>query len=246
MGNPTDRVAHLLAALLLCLAVSTAALAGSPRYYPRGGSYAAKPGPEFRLRLGLYSPSGDGGEFWKTEQSAFTGSVDDFEDLIFGVDFLLPLHPYYGVLFTTSWFDSGQTRIDRRYVDQDGNDISFRSDLQLIPLTAAFVVYLTPPTAAVRPYAGGGGGLYWWEYSEGGDFVVDGTDIVTTYYLDNGVEFGFFVLLGLDIRLAPGWSLIFEGRWTALELDVGGDFTPYGGDFDVGGWEATAGFAWKF
>lgn len=242
----TLRAARTLAALLLLAAASTAVFGGTPRYYPRGGTYAARPAPELHLRMGLYSPSGDGGEFWQLEEPAFTGSVDDFEDLIFGADFLLPLHAYYGVMFTAAWFDSSQTRIDRRFVDENGNDIPFVSDLEMVPLTAAFVAYLTPPGATVRPYAGAGAGLYWWEYAEGGEFVVDGSEIVTTYYLDDGVEFGYFALLGLSFQLAPAWSLIVEGRWTEVELDVGGDFNPYGGDFDVGGWEATAGFSWSF
>lgn len=247
MRTFSPRAVQTLVPLLgLLAAASAATLAGTPRHYPRGGALASPPAPEFRLRLGLYSPSGDGGEFWKLEESAFTGSVDDFEDLIFGLDFLLPLQRYYGVLFTAAWFDASQTRIDRRFVDEDGNDIRFVSDLELVPITAAFVAELAPPGATVRPYVGVGAGLYWWEYGEGGDFVVDGSEIVRTFYLDDGVEFGYFGILGVSFQLAPAWALLVEGRWTEVELGVGGDFTPFGGDLDVGGWEATAGFSWSF
>ena len=116
----------------------------------------------------------------------------------------------------------------------------------MTPVTAAYVVYFTPPGSRVRPYVGAGAGLYWWEYAEGGDFVVDGEEIVTTYYLDDGVDLGYFGVAGLSIALAPMWSLVLEGRWTEVALDVGGDFEPYGGELDVSGWEATAGFSWAF
>lgn len=247
----TARAFAFALALLSPLAVPTA-LAGEPQHYPSRQAAAPEtpatvaPRPEFRFRLGVYQPTGDGGSFWQLEQNAFTGSVGDFEDLVVAADFVLPLNAWTGVMFTLGFFDSSQRRVDRRYVDEFGNDVPFRSDLEVLPLTAAFLVYLTPPGTRARPYLGVGGGLYWWEYAEGGDFVVDGEQIVTTYYVDDGIDLGYYGVAGLSIGLAPAWSLVVEGRWTELSLGVGGDFEPFGGQLDVSGWEATAGFSWKF
>lgn len=246
------RPALLAAALALVPAVAApAARAGDPRHYPSRQTAGPAPAlvaprPEFRVRLGVYQPTGNGGSFWQLEEDAFTGSVEDLEDLLAAVDFVLPMNPWSGVMFTLGYFDASQRRVDRRYVDESGNDIPFRSDLEMTPLTAAYVVYLTPPGSRVRPYLAAGGGLYWWEYAEGGDFVVDGEEIVTTYYLDDGVDLGYFGAAGLSIALSPAWALVIEGRWTEVALDVGGDFEPYGGELDIGGWEATAGFSWSF
>ena len=238
---------------LLAAASAPAALAGEPKHYPsRQGQDAAVtpavvvPRPEFRVRLGVYQPTGDGGTFWQLEQDAFTGSVEDLEDLLVAMDFVLPLNRWAGVMFTLGYFDASERRVDRRYVDESGNDIPFQSDLEMTPVTAAFVAYFTPPGSRVRPYVAAGGGLYWWEYAEGGDFVADGEEIVTTYYLDDGVDFGYFGAAGLSIAVSPLWAIVLEGRWTQVSLDVGGDFEPYGGDLDVSGWEATAGFSWVF
>jgi len=241
----------LVAIALLLVAAAPSALAGEPKHYPSRqvqdpAPAVVAPRPEFRVRLGVYQPTGDGGSFWQLEENAFTGSVDDLEDLLAAVDFVLPMNAWSGVMFSLGYFDASQRRVDRRYVDEFGNDVAFQSDLEMTPVTAAYVVYFTPPGTRVRPYVGAGAGLYWWEYAEGGDFVADGEEIVTTYYLDDGVDLGYFGVAGLSIALAPMWSLVLEGRWTEVALDVGGDFEPYGGELDVSGWEATAGFSWAF
>nr|MCU0254601.1 hypothetical protein [Acidobacteriota bacterium] len=62
----------------------------------------------------------------------------------------------------------------------------------------------------------------------------------------DGWDFGYFGAAGLSFAVAPGWAIVLEGRWTEVSLDVSGDFEPYGGDLDVSGWEATAGFSWSF
>ena len=241
----------IVAIALLLVAAAPSALAGEPKHYPSRqvqdpARAVVAPRPEFRVRLGVYQPTGDGGSFWQLEENAFTGSVDDLEDLLAAVDFVLPMNAWSGVMFSLGYFDASQRRVDRRYVDEFGNDVAFQSDLEMTPVTAAYVVYFTPPGTRVRPYVGAGAGLYWWEYAEGGDFVADGEEIVTTYYLDDGVDLGYFGAAGLSIALAPTWSLVLEGRWTEVALDVGGDFEPYGGELDVSGWEATAGFSWAF
>ena len=241
----------IVALALLFAAAAPAGLAGEPKHYPSRqvqvpAPAVVAPRPEFRVRLGVYQPTGDGGSFWQLEENAFTGSVDDLEDLLAAVDFVLPMNAWSGVMFSLGYFDASQRRVDRRYVDEFGNDVAFQSDLEMTPVTAAYVVYFTPPGTRVRPYVGAGAGLYWWEYAEGGDFVADGEEIVTTYYLDDGVDLGYFGAAGLSIALAPMWSLVLEGRWTEVALDVGGDFEPYGGELDVSGWEATAGFSWAF
>lgn len=256
MRVPTRRFWTTTVALaFLAAAAGPAAQAGEPKHYPsRQGEQAppvaspptVTPRPEFRVRLGLYQPTGDGGDFWQLEQDAFTGSVEDLEDLLLAMDFVLPLTRWTGVMFTLGYFDASERRVDKRFVDEFGNDIAFQSDLEMTPMTVAFVGYLTPPGSRVRPYLAAGGGLYWWEYAEGGDFVVDGEEIITTYYIDDGADFGWFAAAGLSIAVAPAWAIVLEGRWTGVALDVGGDFAPYGGDLDVSGWEATAGFSWSF
>lgn len=201
--------------------------------------------PSFRLRLGLFSPSGDS-EFWDDNEDIFTGEAGDLEDASFSADLYWPRNERVGVLFSVGAYQGSQSQAYRDYTDDLGRDVRHRTRLSLAPVTAAFVVNLAGKDAGVRPYVGAGAGFYWWEYRESGDFIdFDAEEIFQETYEADGVALGYFLVAGLEIPVRKNWSIFAEARWTKAEDDLNGPLEDFG-EIDLGGREVSAGVSWKF
>jgi hypothetical protein len=198
-----------------------------------------------RFRLGLFEPHGDS-QYWDDTFEVFTGSVSDFNDLVFGADYLWRTSRQGGMLFGVSFYNGKTTQFYRDWVDADGNDIGHTTNLYLTDLTAAYVVSFR--NHGVKPYVGAGGGLLWWELREEGsfiDFADDDLPVVYASYRASGTTWELFALAGLDVPLGYRWSFFFEGRYRWGEDELNRDFAGFG-TIDLGGIELTGGFSWNF
>ncbi|HEV2845553.1 MAG TPA: hypothetical protein VG477_11950, partial [Thermoanaerobaculia bacterium] len=76
----TTKKTRVIIALAGLLVASMPAFAQARSYYPeREGA--------FRIHLGGFQPDGES-EYWEDNEEDFTGSVDDFENVSFGLDYL--------------------------------------------------------------------------------------------------------------------------------------------------------------
>ena len=234
-------VATALLVLVLAGAVSAAAQPPDGRY----GHYG--PQQSFRFRLGLNTPSGDSDFFDDTFQD-FTGDIDDFEDLVGGVDYVYYMHRHVGLMLSGDYFEAQQDQSYRDFVDNSGNRISHTTTLEISPLTAGVVVRLVPEGLPVVPYVGAGGGLYVWRYEESGDFIDFGGStlpVFTDTLEDEGNVLGYYVLAGIEVPISSYFSIIAEGRWDRADDELSGDFEGLG-TLDLSGRRVMGGLAWRF
>ena len=140
------------------------------RYYPeREGA--------FRIHFGAFQPDGES-DYWRDKEEDFSGSIDDFENVSFGLDFLLPLNNRMSLIFSGSVFEGDTTNAYRDFEDNFGDRIRHDTTLALATGTVGLVVHLTPPDVVIQPYLGAGGGTYFWELEESGDFIdFDSSDL---------------------------------------------------------------------
>jgi hypothetical protein len=122
----------------------------------------------WRFYMGVFEPTASS-QYWDETFEVFTGSPSDFEDLVFGTDYLWRTSRYGGILFGVSFYDGRATQAYIDWVDAGGGDISHTTTLTLTDMTAAYV--LRVGRGGVRPYIGGGGGLLWWRLREEGSFI---------------------------------------------------------------------------
>jgi len=232
---------HLYRVLALAIALGTLSAAGveaQGNWQP--GDFGA-----VRFRLGLFEPEASS-QYWDDTFEVFTGSAADFEDFIFGVDYLWRNSRQGGLLFGVSFYEGRTTQAYRDWVDADERDISHTTRLQLNDLTAAYVLRFG--RKGIRPYVGGGAGLLWWKLTEEGSFIDFGDDdlpVVYAAYRSDGTTWELFALGGVDIPLGYRWSFFFEGRYRWAEDELDRDFAGFG-TIDLSGIELTGGFSWNF
>ena len=166
MGSRHIRILALVISLLTLCTVTTEA---QGNWQP--GDFGA-----FRFYLGLFEPNADS-QYWDETFDAFSGSPSDFNDFIFGVDYLWRTSRSGGLLFGTSFYEGKATQAYLDWVDGDGRDISHLTTLSLGDLTAAYMVQFGRHT--VRPYLGAGAGLLWWNLREEGSFMAKEPDLLT-------------------------------------------------------------------
>lgn len=198
-----------------------------------------------RFYMGLFEPDANS-QYWDDSFSVFTGSASDFEDLVFGTDYLWRTSRQGGVLFGVSFYEGKATQAYLDWVDSDGYDISHLTTLGLADLSAAYVVQLG--RGGVHPYLGAGGGLLWWRLREEGsfiDFADDNLPIVFASYRADSTTWELFALAGIDFRLSNRWSFFFEGRYRWAEDELNKDFAGFG-TIDLSGFQAVGGFSYNF
>lgn len=225
-----------LSAILVILAAPPAAAQGN--WQP--GDFGSA-----RVRLGLFMPDGSS-QYWTDVEQGFTGSIDDFEDLTFGFDYIWRFSRTSGLMFTSGFYEGSSTRSYRDYVDDDGRPISHTAELQTGDFAVAWV--LQANTNPVRPYFGLGGGMLFWDLTEAGWFIDFGDPdlpIVTAAYYDDGTTLEALALAGLEFRTSPSFSILLEARYRYADDTLGGDFGG-AGDLDLSGFEASGGLAWNF
>jgi len=199
----------------------------------------------WRFYMGIFEPEANS-QFWDDYFIDFTGSPSDFQDLVFGTDYLWRTSGNGGLLFGASYYEGKSTLAYQDWVDADGQDISHTSSLRLSDLTAAYVLRFG--ASSLRPYLGGGGGLLWWQFREEGyfiDFTDDELPIFFGNYRADGLTWELFALVGLDFRLSHNWSFFFEGRYRWSEDEMGGDFSGFG-TIDLSGGQMVGGFSYNF
>jgi hypothetical protein len=208
---------------------------------------AAAQDQAFRLRLGLFTPDGDG-EFFAQAERDFTGSAGDFEDAVGGIDYQHRLgRGRVSLLVSADLFEGQTDRSYRDFVDDRGDEIVHTATLEVIPLTAGVKVDLAPERAPVIPYVGVGGGLYNYRYEESGDFIdFNDFEVFSETFVAEGGVLGYYALAGIEVPIGPWFAFFAEGRWDrAEEDDLGDDFEGLG-TLDLSGRRIMGGFAWAF
>lgn len=234
--NPRKTRVIVALTMLLLAALPALAQRGGRRYYPeREGA--------FRIHLGAFQPEGDS-EYWVNKEEDFTGSVDDFENVSFGLDYLLPLSNRLSVMFSGSLYEGDTTNAYRDFEDNFGDRIRHDTTLGIASGTVGLLLHLTGPDFAIQPYIGAGGGGYAWELEESGDFVDRNLDIFSADLRSEGVAFGYYWLAGLEAPITPRLSIFAEGRWTRVDDDLSDDLENLG-TIDLGGREFAAGLSWN-
>lgn len=211
-----------------------------------------------QLRVGGFFPEGDS-DFQRENENTFTLDDGDFRDATVGVTFLSGVTNHLEVGFNLDYYDATAVSGYRDFVDADGFSILHDSTLRSLPLSVD--VRLIPAGRygvrgshgqrhVRRPvfYLGGGVGLNLFEYEEIGDFI-DFDDptlpVVFDRFLDDGVAFQTHALAGIELPVSPTLNVLFEGRYTWADKELGGDFDGFG-DIDLGGPSISAGVSWRF
>lgn len=237
--NPRKTRVIIALTMLLLAALPALAQSGGRRYYPeREGA--------FRIHLGAFQPAGDS-EYWTEKEEDFTGSAEDLESAIFGVDYLLPLNNRLSLMFSGSFFEGDTTNSYRDFDDNFGDRIRHDTTLGIASGNIGLVLHLTGPDFALQPYLGAGVGAYAWELEESGDFIdFDDPDleIFSADLRSEGVTFGYYLQAGLEAPITPHFSIFAEGRWTEVEDDLSDDFEGFG-KIDLGGPEVAVGLSWS-
>ncbi len=199
-----------------------------------------------RFRLGLFEPAAES-SYWDEKFDVWTGSAEDFQDLVWGVDGLWMVAPTWGLQFGSAWYRGATTQSYRDFVDNAGQEIAHRTELTTWDLTAAWI-FKPLRGSTIRPYFGVGGGLLTWQLLEYGDFIDFGGDgsVVFGSYGDEGTTFMALGIAGLEFFSRNGWSFFVEGRWRVAETSLGGGFGSLNQRLDLGGPELSAGIAWNF
>lgn len=235
MFNQSSRALTLVIAILTLWSVSAEAQAN---WQP--GDFGS-----WRFYLGFFEPEASS-RYWDEAFEVFTGSPSDFEDFVFGADYLWRTSRNGGLLFGGSIYEGRATQAYIDWVDAEGRDISHTTTLELADLTAAYVLRFG--RSSVQPYVGGGGGLLWWKLREEGsfiDFVDPEYPIIFASYLADGTTWELFALAGIDFRLGRRWSFFFEGRYRWAEDELNLDFSGFG-TIDLSGGQLAGGVAYNF
>ena len=200
-----------------------------------------------RLRLGQLTLDGDS-EYWDAKALDFTASVDDYEEIFAGGDFLWHVNSRMAVMTSIDHFDSDVVQEYRDFVDADGFSIEHTTTLEITPVTLGLVVELAPPGFPIRPYVGAGGGFYLWRLEEDGDFIdftTNPPEVFGATFEDEGTPLGYYVLAGIEIPVGPYFGIVAEGRWDTADDTLEGDFAGLG-DLDLSGRRVSAGISWSF
>ena len=216
----------------LTLLVSTASVA-TAQWRPPGPPESALQG-----RLGyFFLDDGDGDGFWEDTESIFTLDASDFEEFSLGFSYVHSVRNRLEVGFNLDIFEETVRSEYREFVDEDDFPILHDSTLSLVPMTVD-VRFLPIGRYRIRPggrhivqptfYFGAGAGLVFWDYEELGDFWDFSSvpmEIFLGHFSDDGVALEVHGLAGVEIPVGPRTNLLFEGRYSFAEDDLGGDFS---------------------
>jgi hypothetical protein len=199
-----------------------------------------------RLRLGLFTPEGEG-DLFAENADVFTGGVDDLEDVVGGIDYEHRFGEHLALLLSADLYEGKTDQAYRDFVDDRGDDIFHTTTLEIVPFTAGLRFDLAPSRSPVIPYLGGGGGVYTYRYEESGDFIDfdAGGEIFATTLTAEGAVLGYYVLAGVEVPIGPYFSFFAEGRWDRADDELGDDFEDFG-TIDLSGRRVMGGLAWRF
>lgn len=210
-----------------------------------------------QFKLGGFFPSG-GDDFWAETEDTFTLDTDDFQDAILGFTYVHGVTNNVEIGFNVDIYDATVVSAYRGVVDEDGFSILHDSTLQMVPMSVdvrllpggRYAVRGPRGRLVQRPvfYLGGGIGVNFFEYEEIGDFVDFGDPALPVgfdRFRDQGAAFQTHVLAGVELPLGERWSLMFEGKHTWVDEELGDDFAGLG-TIDLGGFSISAGASIRF
>ena len=233
---------------VICIAASLALVLGA-------ASRAEAADLAFQVRMGGFFPDGDS-NFWDETEARFTLDSSDFEDFVLGLTLLSALGNYLEVGFNVDFYETTVLSAEREFVDNFGNEILHDTHLETVPMTVdlrflpggRYRIRGPQGRQVLKPvfYIGGGLGLTYWEYEEVGDFVDDATlSIFFERFVDDGVAFEAHALAGLELPFGRSLALLFEGRYSWADDDLGGDFAGFG-ELDLSGPSVFVGGSFRF
>jgi hypothetical protein len=211
-----------------------------------------------QIRLGSFMPEGDS-DFWDETEEVFTLDVSDFDDVVLGFTYVHPISNNVEIGLNIDFFQEDSRSAYRDYVDEFDFPIFHDTELSMAPLTVD-VRFLPGGRYRLRPggrqitkpvfYIGGGVGLNFWEYEEVGDFLDFTFEPPVIFYdrfVDDGVAFEIHALAGVEIPLSRTTNLLFEGRYSVSDDDLGGDFSDLlSNEIDLGGTAIYGGLSFQF
>jgi hypothetical protein len=199
----------------------------------------------FRVRIGEFSPRGNK-DYWIDKRNDFIPDENAFDDAILGVDYLRAVGPRITLIASASSWETDVAQEYRNFVDEAGLPILHTTSFEVSSLEAGLLFRIGGRGASVSPYLGGGGGYYDWTLAEDGDFI-DFTDlsIFSDRFFQSGDAFGWFWLVGLDVRLGDAWRAFAEWRGLRADDQLAGDFAGLG-TLDLSGDSFSVGVGWSF
>ncbi|HVT57174.1 MAG TPA: outer membrane beta-barrel protein [Thermoanaerobaculia bacterium] len=222
-------------------------VAAAPAFAQDGSRYTRSYGSfgEFRLWLGGFRPDASS-TYWNDKFRDFTGSANDFQNVIGGADFLYHFDQHNALMINGHFYSGNATQSYRNFLDQNNNRIRHDTKLDISAGELAYVLFPAGERAPVLPYIGAGIGIYGWRLRESGDFINfndQPPSVFSSTLADSGTAFGYFFLAGIEVPLSRHFAIFGEGRYTKASATLSGDFAGFG-KLDLSGGEVAAGFAW--
>lgn len=223
-----------------------------------GPAAAAPPGTDgaFNFRLGGFFPTGHG-DFWATNEAAFTLDHSDFNGLIGGVGYTASINNYFEFDVNADFYSATSPSAEL-VLDADGYPILHDTRLSIFPVTVGFRVlpagryarrgaegkhYVRHPV----PYIGAGIGMAYWQYDEEGYFIASDNSIVLDRFTATGLAFETHAMIGIEFPVAPEWNITLEVRQSWADATPGGEFTYINdGSLDLGGTSVFVGGSLRF
>lgn len=231
---------HAALALLVLAATTVPALAQR-----RPNPYAHE--DSVRVRVGVFEPDADSAYFDGVFED-FTGSRNDLEAGMVGVEYAHAILPLLDVLVGGSYYETSFDQSYRRFEDPRGHRIEHTLSLEQASFDLGLRVKLAPAHARILPYLGGGGSYMAWRLAEDGDFIdfnPPPRQIFTDLLESEGETLGYFLLAGVEVPLSSDWAVFVEGRYLSADDDLDDDFEGFG-KLDLSGALYSAGVTLRF
>ncbi|MBZ0110828.1 MAG: outer membrane beta-barrel protein [Thermoanaerobaculia bacterium] len=200
----------------------------------------------FRVRFGVFQPDGESA-YWFDKELDFFGDIEEFEDTAVGIDYVAELNPLMSLLVSADYYYGEVPQSYRDYEGPGGSSIVHDTSLSITPLTVGLAFNLTPRRSPFRVFVGAGGGIYLWRLEEIGDFIdfdIVPPEIFFDRFKDEGEEFGYYLLAGLEVPVGRSLSFVADARFDQVETTLGGDFRGFG-KLDLSGSRYTFGIGWR-
>ena len=210
----------------------------------------------FQFKFGGFFPHGES-DFWTETEDVFTLDAGDFDGVQVGFTYLTAMSNNLEVGLNVDFYNETVFSAYRDYTDADGFRIFHDTNLSMVPLSVD-VRFLPAGRYGARGsrgqvlvrrpvfYLGGGIGVNFFEYEEVGDFVdFDLDEVVFDRFQDTGAAFSAHALAGIEMPVTPNMGLLFEGKYTWVDENLGSDFAGLG-DLDLGGTSISVGLSYSF
>jgi opacity protein-like surface antigen len=241
-------------AILLSLATALVAAApalAQPPGPPDDPNYPPPPPPrhhqetnrfgELRFWVGAFRPTASS-DYWHDNFANFTGSRNDFQDVIGGGDFIYHFDRMNAIMVSVSGYTGNNTEAYRFFADQDNNPIVHHTRLEITSGSFGYALFPAGTHNAVIPYLGAGVGLYSWRLTENGDFIDPSNNIFGAHLSDSGTAFGYYFVAGLEVPVSRHVALLVDGRYTVAHDNLGGAFSGFN-RLDLSGGQLAGGVA---